>query len=571
MNLIDLKKNIKYRDDSNKPVYYLAVVTNATEGYIEDCFIYESMAFPFVIKVDVLSLRDLGGSESVKNYDFALFICHPDFDLPGLRFLTDESLVGAASKQIIALLKAARANLEVTRIAIYGSPVRYAFTSEGLREGTYDRICKNVSHSMADIIDDEIVPAVLLECNLAVTKLGLEQSIDFTGYYRAQTLFKIDMWREVARRMIGLFAAETGFGKKVLCLDCDNTLWGGVVGELGCSGIKMTVNQGINDIYTDVQRMFKALLDKGVLIALVTKNEIGDIKSVIAYNESFQFSLSDFVAIKAGWGSKAESIRELAGELNLGLSSFIFLDDSDVECDLVRQILPTVEVWQVPKKISDYPKVAQQICQRFEKAQVLDADISKLDAYKSESQRKEAIESGSDLQEAWSNLNLETSVRLNEESDIGRCHQLFQKTNQFNLNIDRISYQAVTNFFLNDEESVLTLDLTDKFGDYGIIGAAVLSRTNNSLFINNFVLSCRALGRGVEGALLEIISQIAVRNDCTQICGQFRSGGRNQQVADLLVANGVNTYSVNNNDFDFSCDACLFLNLNKVVKVNWYE
>lgn len=577
MNIIELKQAISKLETGDGPIYSVLIITNGTESYPGAAFSLQTAKRSYELQVKQVSLRDLtaAGCELLE-CDLAVVALHPDIDFGNIRNSADRSDADLIISQYKAMLDGAKRNLKILRLGVYVAPCGFMFSSESVSSNVYDHITYSVTSWLERYVAEHTVPSIVLSSNGIIAKLGLDKALDLNGYYRSQSVYKVDTWLEIAARTLDVFDSEVGVVRKVLCLDCDNTLWGGVVGELGPHGVKMTVNQGVYDIYTDIQLMFKSLISRGILLALVTKNELDDVLSVMTQNKNFQFDRSDFVAIKAGWGPKVDSISALSKELNLSLSSFVFVDDSDLECELVTELLPEVEVWQVPKRLSDYPFMAKTVCRRFERARILETDKVKLAAYQAESARPKLVEGGEALSGVLASLKLKAYVRFDSAGDVDRCHQLFQKTNQFNLNVTRFSRDDV-HFFENETDQLLiAIDLEDKFGPYGVIFAGAFSCDGERMIIQNIVMSCRALGRGMEELIFEVIAYAAKRFRMTTVKGAFKYGGRNQQVLELLQSKELISTDIQFDDTastsEFEFDATRFLgNVNHNIEVIWCE
>ena len=285
--------------------------------------------------------------------------------------------------------------------------------------------------------------------------------------------------------------------KKVLILDADNTLWGGVVGEAGLNGIDVDENYpGI--IYSFFQQQLKFLKDSGILLALVSKNNFLDVEDVFK-KKNMPLKWDDFVTKKINWSPKSQNISEISDELNIGLESLVFIDDSDFELAEVKGLLGVECV-----KISiENPIENLNIFDNLISIKTLNItleDKGKTNQYLEESLRKFNQKSFSSIDDYLASINMKIFLSLNDISQIKRITQLINKTNQFNSTLIRYNESEVLK--LMESQNIFSFSLTDNFGDLGIISVVILNDTNIDLFL----ISCRALGRNIEEKILYLIS-----------------------------------------------------------------
>jgi FkbH-like protein len=335
---------------------------------------------------------------------------------------------------------------------------------------------------------------------------------------------------EITRLLRGIFLP----GKKVLALDCDGTLWGGVVGEDGIDGITLS-----NDHPGRSFRLFQeALLDlknRGILLVLVSKNEEVDVWNVFDSHPEMVLQRSDIAAYRINWKEKSANLYELAEELNLGLDSFVFLDDSPVECLEVQVNSPEVAIINLPKEPAHYVETLSKLwC--FDSSNLTKEDKARTEFILQEQRRKELQQDVTSLESYLESLKLVVEIRPAEEGDLPRVAQLTQKTNQFNLSLIRRSLSEIQD--LQETCSILVLNLKDRFGDYGLVGTAILKHEDKCLFIDTFLISCRALGRGVEQSFLSTLFDFASQRELKSIIAPYSLGPRNEQVKNFFLKRG---------------------------------
>lgn len=344
----------------------------------------------------------------------------------------------------------------------------------------------------------------LIDIDNIFLRSGLD-AIDFKLYNLFKSLYTTNFYYHLGKMIIPIIKINHGRVKKVLILDCDNTLWKGIIGEDGMDEIQMSSNDKKGAHYARVQYLIKGLFQKGVLMALCSKNNFDDVKEVFDNHPDMNLSFDQFVAYKINWQSKAENIKEIARDLNLGLDSFVFVDDSDFEVNLIKEELPEVKVYQVPKKSYQYPKMFIGLLNEFYNPHITHEDLKKTEAYKQEVGRK-TLQSNAKSHEGYmESLGLELFVEFNSLKDKERLAQMTQKTNQFNFTTKRYTISDVENFIKNPDFTVISFSVLDRFGDYGITALAILDLRDAKVLIDTFLMSCRIIGRDLELAIVDVI------------------------------------------------------------------
>jgi FkbH-like protein len=287
---------------------------------------------------------------------------------------------------------------------------------------------------------------------------------------------------------------------KVLVLDCDNTLWRGVVGEDGVDGIE------ISEPYAAVQDFAVRQLSKGILICLASKNTEADVLEVFARRPDMRLRAEHVVAHRINWLPKPANLRSLALELNLGLDAFVFFDDNPLECAQMRAELPEVATLQLPSP-AEIPRFLENLW-IFDKVGTTAEDANRTRMYRENSARKAMESSVEDIGQFLAALDLKIDIAVPSDDEWTRVEQLGQRTNQFNFTTRRRTALELKSVLANGGH-VFRVRVSDRFGDYGLVGelAAVVQGTN--LLVDTFLLSCRVLGRGVEHAMLRRLGELA--------------------------------------------------------------
>jgi FkbH-like protein len=392
-----------------------------------------------------------------------------------------------------------------------------------------------------------------------VRAVGQNTAFDTRFYFRSKAPYTGAYMNELARRVA---AAARGFGAhfyKVLALDCDNTLWGGVIGEDLLAGIKLGPYDYPGNIFWRMQHEFAALERQGILLALVTKNNPADVDEVLKKHPDMVLREAKIVAKKVNWEDKPSNLRALAAELNVGLDSIVFLDDSSFECEAVRQQLPMVKTVQVPATLSDYPRVVAEIKSLFLAGGIAADSKGKTEQYRQRAGAEE-LKAQFDTQEEYlASLELKVELTRNARASAARISELSQKSNQFNLTTQRYSVAEIEQMMAADSNSVYSLVVGDKFGNAGLTGVATMRYDGEVAHIENFFMSCRVIGRGVETGIWSHIVADAVKRGCTELRAEFVPSAKNAQVADFYArlglplleesAEGVRRYGIAAADF----------------------
>jgi FkbH-like protein len=283
---------------------------------------------------------------------------------------------------------------------------------------------------------------------------------------------------------------------KVIAVDCDNTLWGGVIGEDGIDKIGLGEDFP-GRVYRKFQFDLLNLKNCGFILCLLSKNNLSDVKNVFENHDGMVLRWEDFAAFRINWSRKSQNLAEIAQELNLGIDSFIFIDDSSVEIAEMQEILPSVQCIQVPEELEDFPAIFQNF-NLLNPISVTVEDLKRSNMISVEKQRASMM-AEANLEDFLNQLNLELTLSILKPHDLERVSQLVNKTNQFNFTTKRFSVSEISSFLDSSNKVAVTGRLKDRFGEYGLVGVIFLEDVNTkNLRVSNCLVSCRALGRGME-------------------------------------------------------------------------
>lgn len=291
--------------------------------------------------------------------------------------------------------------------------------------------------------------------------------------------------------------------KKCIVLDLDNTLWGGVVGEDGISNISLSLNPPGNG-YLAFQQ---ALLDhyhRGIILAINSRNNPDDAWEVIRTHPNMILKENHFSVVRMNWTDKVLNMKEIAGELNIGLDSMVFLDDDPTNRELMRAMLPEVETPDMPNDPAQYVRFLNSL-RYFDSRVITDEDKMRGNLYVTERLRREEEKAFTSKEAFLKNLSLEMFFYENDDSCVARLSQLTEKTNQFNVSKKPFSESEIAEFIKSSNYAVFHARLQDKFGDHGVISFALVEKNGSHWHIRSLLMSCRVFGRGVEDAFLGMI------------------------------------------------------------------
>ncbi len=340
----------------------------------------------------------------------------------------------------------------------------------------------------------------------ALGRAGTLRARDPKLFYLAKMAWSEACHPHVAEEILRHLRALRGLTRKCLVLDLDDTLWGGIVGEDGPLGVRIGEGDPESEAFADFQRAIRCIEQRGVLLAICSKNNPEDALEVFEKRPSMPLSLDDFAAVRINWEPKHLNLQSIARELNLGIDSLVFVDDNPAECELVRQMLPEVKTIELPRDPALYAGLLQRSSE-FEKLVLTADDREKSSQYRGNARREAHKQQVGDLAAFLESLGTVIRIGRAGPQHVARIHQLFSKTNQFNVTTRRYGQAEVERFVADEGWEVGVLEVSDRFGDLGIVGLYLVERLPDRARIDSVVLSCRAMGRGVETALMNRIKQ----------------------------------------------------------------
>ncbi len=361
-------------------------------------------------------------------------------------------------------------------------------------------------------------------------------------FHASRLAVSAEYFRDYSHGLVRTFSTLYRAPRKVLCTDLDNTLWGGVLGEDGPDGIA-TGSAFPGNCYLAYQKYLKHLSSRGILLAIVSKNNEDDVREAFNVRAAdLALGLDTFAAHRTNWNEKADSIRELAKELSLGLDSFVLVDDSPEECEAIRQQLPEVAVVEAPAQ--EPWKLVEILSEQsfFDAAAVTEDDVHRAEEYKAQARRAELAGRSSSRDEFLASLGIVCIFQSALHAPLSRAIQLLAKTNQFNLTTRRRTAAEVEEFAAATGGQAVVVRARDRFGDAGVVGLALARRQGDSCAIDSLLLSCRAIGRGIESALLAHVGEQALRAGAKRLVGEYIATKKNTPCATFYSDHGFTKF-----------------------------
>jgi FkbH-like protein len=394
--------------------------------------------------------------------------------------------------------------------------------------------------------------------NRCLMNVGAKRFYDPRYWHIAKAPYAREALQEIANEAFKYIRPLRGKNKKCLILDCDNILWGGIIGEDGLAGITLGKTHP-GSAYYEFQQEIVNLYHRGIILALCSKNNEADVWEVFDQHPDMVLRREHIATAQINWYNKAQNLRQVAEDLNIGLDSIVFMDDSAFEVNLIRQMLPEVEAIHLPEdRVVEYRDILAS-GGWFDTLTLSEEDRQRGAMYQAEAVRKRLLAESTDLESYYRSLDMVLEIRLANEFSIPRIAQLTQKTNQFNLMTRRYSDADITRLSGSETADVISLRLQDRFGDAGIVGVCILKYEDKTALIDNFLFSCRALGRGVEDAfLVQSLKRAKLRGSQVAI-GEYRATAKNDQVKEFYPTQGFRPLAAEDSIQRYEVDLTTFM------------
>ncbi len=378
---------------------------------------------------------------------------------------------------------------------------------------------------------------IVLDAQRWVARVGEQKAFNPKLWYLGKIAFSTDVYKEAVRDIKAAARGLSGKAKKLIILDLDDTLWSGIVGEVGWEQLGLGGHDAVGEAFVDFQRALKALKNRGILLAIVSKNEESVALEAIRKHPEMILREDDFAGWKINWRDKAANVAELVSELNLGLDSVVFIDDNPVERARVKEALPGVFVPDWPKdKLLYVQMLSSMDC--FDSGSVSNEDRLRSGMYKAERERMALRDTVGSIDGWLETLNTRVVVEPLHKENLARIAQLFNKTNQMNLSTRRMAAGELLDWASGSERQIWGFRTSDRFGDSGLTGILGVEGKGDTLEIVDFILSCRVMGRRIEEAMLSVSAEYGRARGLKRLSARYIETPKNKPCFSFFERSG---------------------------------
>tara|TARA_B100001564_G_C20668163_1_gene684800 strand:+ start:831 stop:4577 length:3747 start_codon:yes stop_codon:yes gene_type:complete len=401
---------------------------------------------------------------------------------------------------------------------------------------------------------------------LKVQNIIDEEILDKRMWYLGKIPYKDNFINKLACKISGLILSIKGLTARLLVLDLDNTLWGGVVGEDGIYGIKIGEDYPGN-IFKEFQKKIKLLKERGIALAICSKNDINIVNEVFEKNKNMILKKEDFLYIYANWDNKFENIKLISENIGLGFKNILFIDDNPIEREQVKKFLPDVNVLELSKDPIDYIDNLLN-SPLLEIHKLTESDKKRVKTYETKIKLNNLEKKYINKEDFYKQLNLEIYINNLDNSNKDRCIQLINKTNQFNSTTLRLNESELSKY------KIYILGAKDKFNDYENMGVLITTEKDTFIEINNYLLSCRFLGKNLENEFIKWLLNYGKKNNFKKIIGKIIETDRNEPVRNIyknnnfILQNDLFIYDLKNENIKMKEYIKLYDNTNNKIELN---
>ena len=555
-----LKDNQKLKEKvAKEEIFKITVLSNIVINRLKDYLEY------YLRKQGINCVVDFGDYDNIvqdtrkyKKSDLIIFFCELCNIIDGLQYkieLFDDNQLKDFLNQIKSEIDLIYKNLENTSLILLNKFTSLHFSNSYLRKNNLEKLSDQLNNYLEDKIQTNVK---LIDLEKVIASVGVEKSLDLRYYYSSKALYTNIFLETYVKYIKPYIMSSNGKTKKALIFDCDNTLWKGILGEDGFDKIEMSPNTKEGSIFSEVQSIALSLNKQGILIGLCSKNNSKDVEEVIKSHPDMQLREQRITINKSNWLDKITNLRDICKELNIGLDSVVFVDDSSFEVNLIRELLPEITVLQVPDRLYNYPKMLRENLGLFYNISFTKEDEKKIVMYKQQAWRERSQSRFSDIEDYLASLELKMTIFEDDESIIPRMSQMSQKTNQFNLTTKRYAERSIRNFVTADDFNVFAISVSDKCGVSGVTGLCIIKidKKNQTADIDTFLMSCRIIGRNIEYAFMDYLISFLSHNKIENITAKYIKTQKNEQVKEFYDRCSFSLFKNINNERNYK----LFLN-----------
>ena len=392
-----------------------------------------------------------------------------------------------------------------------------------LKDAGFERHCESAWYARLAGLNRDYGKVYVFDVKRLIEEAGRDTFYSAKLWYAASIKYSLDGHKAILAHIDRCLRAVRGSRKKLIVLDLDNTLWGGILGEEGVDGIELD-EHGEGARFKDFQRRLKEMGATGIVLSIASKNNEADAWEAIERNPHMILRRSDFIDPRINWDPKGPNIRSLAETVNLGLDALVFVDDSPVEREAVLSEIPELTIANFPDDSTALPRFARHLYdEHFFTLAVTAEDKKRTAMYQQNQRREESLRAAANYDDFL--RSLQTVIRISPPgpSDIARVAQLTQKTNQFNVTTRRYTEPDIAAMVISNRHHVYAVWVDDKFGQNGLVSVVIVAHeTPTSARIDTFLMSCRVMSRHVEDQILDHVENV------------LREGGVRTVYADYL-------------------------------------
>lgn len=526
-----------FREKYNSKIYISGYNQYAQEILNENSELYK-------IKADLVILA-LRLEEVYPN----IFISYEELK-PQIESLSD-SIISDYEKLIHTIQENTKASILVNNFIV---PINnYSGLLDCMDESSQKNFIRNLNLKLTKMVAN-LIGVYVVDTDQLAANMGKKNIFDKKMWYISKNPYKLNFYVELSKEYVKYIKAINGDSKKCIVLDLDNTLWGGIIGEDGFNNIRLDNNYpGI--CYKEFQLELRKLKKRGILLAINSKNNYEDAMEIINKHPDMILKENDFSSIKINWLDKATNLKAISEELNIDISSIIFIDDNPAECELINQIFDgRVGTITMPPNLLEYSEILNNV-NYFQALHITQEDINRTDIYRAQSKRNIFKGTNIDLETYYRSLEMIADIKCVDDFSIPRIAQLTQKSNQFNMTTRRYTEEDIINMAKSEDYKIYYMKVIDKFGDNGIVGVCIIKlKLLYTWHIDTFLLSCRVIERNLEKAFMAFINNKAKENNMHFLEGEYIPTPKNMSVKDFYMRIG----------FSHEEDGIFRLNINKI-------
>jgi len=531
-----LKTNTKLGSNINSNSYNISVLSNTIINQIKEILEYVLRNENINANVRIGDYDNIiQDSIKYKNSNIVIIFWELCNIIDGLQYkieLFDDEQFEAILKKTKSEIDLTLKNLNKTSLVLFNKFTSMPFSSSNIRKSTLEKLADQLNQYLEGKIQANVK---LVALEKVIASVRVEKSLDLRYYYSSKALYTIDFFKAYTEYVKPYIMSANGKAKKALIFDCDNTLWKGILGEDGFDNIEMSSRTKDGAIFSEIQGIALDLNKQGILIGLCSKNNPKDVDEVINSHPDMKLREEHITIKKSNWSDKVTNLRQIAKELNIGLDSLVFIDDSSFEVNLIKEQLPEITVLQVPERLYEYPKMLRENTGLFYNLSLTEEDKKKIGMYKQYVKRENVRKEFTNIDDYLTSLELKMTIYEDNETIIPRMSQMSQKTNQFNLTTKRYTEGDIRNFILSNWTKVFAFSISDKFGDSGVTGLCIINidTTNKTADIDSFLMSCRIIGRNIEYSFMDYLMDFLKYNKIENVTAKYTTTYKNEQVKEF--------------------------------------